>query len=91
MDNTELLNETKLNNPEIIADFSKNKCGELIINVNYNKTLSEERKNLEKDTKPLSKNIMILYFEIKIIKAPEIFVSCYFCLSYINYNYGICI
>ena len=63
MDNTELLNETKLNNPEIIADFSKNKFGELIINVNYNKTLSEERKNLEKNTKPLSKNIMILYFD----------------------------
>jgi len=63
MDNKELLNKAKVNNPEIIADFSKNKFGELIINVNYNKTLSKKRKNLEKNTKPYSENIMILYFD----------------------------
>jgi len=63
MDNKELLAKTKLNRPEIIADFSKNKFGELIINVNYNKTLSKERKSLENHTKPYSKNIMILYFD----------------------------
>ena len=63
IDNKELSNKAKVNNPEIIADFSKNKFGELIINVNYNKTLSKERKNLENNTKPYSENIMILYFD----------------------------
>ena len=63
MDNKELLDKAKVNNPEIIVDFSKNKYGELIINVNYNKTLSKERQNLENNIKPFSKNIMILYFD----------------------------
>ena len=63
MDNQELLNKTKIYIPEVIADFSKNKFGKLIINVNYNKTLSEERKKLERNTKPYSENIMILYFD----------------------------
>jgi hypothetical protein len=34
MDNKEILDNIKANNPEIIADFSKNKFGELKINVN---------------------------------------------------------
>ena len=63
MDNKELMYKEKVDNPEIIADFSENKFGELIINVNYNKTLSKERKNLENNTKPYSENIMILYFD----------------------------
>lgn len=45
MDNKNLLNKENVNIPEIITDFSKNKYGELIINVNYNNTLSKERKN----------------------------------------------
>ena len=63
MENQELLNKTKIYIPEVISDFSKNKFGKLIINVNYNKTLSEERKKLERNTKPYSENIMILYFD----------------------------
>jgi hypothetical protein len=63
MDNMRILNKKKTNTPEIIVDFSKNKFGELIINVNYNKSLSKERKKLEKYIKPFSENILILYFD----------------------------
>ena len=63
MDNKELLNKARENIPEIITDFSKNKFGELIINVNYNNTLSKERKKLERNIKPYSDNIIILYFD----------------------------
>ena len=63
MDNKEILDKTKQNIPEIIADFSKNEYGELKINVNYNDTLSKERKKLEKKSKPFSENILILYFD----------------------------
>lgn len=63
MDNKQLLANEKNNIPEIIADFSKNKYGELIINVNYNDTLSKERKNLAKNSKPYTENILILYFD----------------------------
>jgi hypothetical protein len=63
MDNKEILEKLKANIPEIIVDFSKNKFGELKINVNYNDTLSKERKKLEKYSKPYSENILILYFD----------------------------
>ena len=51
------------NLPEIILDFSKNKFGEMIINLNYNKSLSEERKKMEKNSNPYSNNILILYID----------------------------
>ena len=49
--------------PEIQIDFSKNFHGKMIINLNYNRTLSDERKLKENYTKPYSKNIMILYID----------------------------
>ena len=61
MDNKTHLNKAKL--PEIIVDFSKKAIGELIIRVNYNETISKERKKLEKKSNPLYKNIMILFFD----------------------------
>ena len=61
MDNKAHLNKTKL--PEIVVDFSKNPYGKIIINVNYNETVSKERKELEKKSNPLSENIMILFFD----------------------------
>ena len=63
MDNIEILDKLKENTPEIIADFSKSQLGELKINVNYNDTLSKERKKLEKYSKPYSENILILYYD----------------------------
>ena len=49
--------------PEHIVDFSKNENGELIINLTFNETLSQERKKLEKNLNPYSNNIMILYID----------------------------
>ena len=54
---------SKLAKPEYIVDFSKDPFGELIINVNYNETLSNERKKLEKNSNPYSENVMILYID----------------------------
>jgi predicted DNA-binding protein YlxM (UPF0122 family) len=56
-------NKEQSNIPEIVTDFSNNPYGELIINVNYNETISKERKELEKNTNPLYENIMILFFD----------------------------
>ena len=61
MDNKANLNKTKL--PEIVVDFSKNPYGEIIINVNYNETVSKERKELEKNSNSLENNIMLLFFD----------------------------
>ena len=49
--------------PEYIVDFSKDPTGELTIKLNYNKTLSLERKILEKSSNPYSENILILYLD----------------------------
>ena len=53
----------ELPKPEYIVDFSKDPLGELIINLNYNESLSKERKILEKNSIPYSKNILILYLD----------------------------
>ena len=65
MDNIEKISNNFFisNIPEIIIDFSKNPYGEMVINLNYNNTLSEERKKKEKFSNPYSKNIMVLYID----------------------------
>ena len=63
MDNITQLNQTKLDVPEIVADFSKNPNGKLIINVNYNETVSKERKVLEKKSNSYTENILMLFFD----------------------------
>ena len=64
MDN---INQTKkikqYEKPEVIVDFSLDSLGEMLIKLNYNKKLSETRKKLEKNSKPYSENIIILYFD----------------------------
>ena len=60
VDNKNIINK---NISEIIIDFSKNEFGEMIINVNYNETLSKERKKLENNSIPFSDNIMIIYLD----------------------------
>ena len=49
--------------PEYIVDFSKDPSGELIINLNYNDTLSKERKKFEVNSSPYSDNILILFID----------------------------
>ena len=64
MDNQEILKSIKNESiPEIIVDFSENEKGKMIINMQFNKSLSMERKKLEKEYQPYSDNIMILYFD----------------------------
>ena len=46
--------------PEITVDFTNNEQGSMIINVNYNETLSKERKLLEKNANPYSNNLLVL-------------------------------
>ena len=64
MENRQILNKNFKNKlPEIEVDFSKNIYGEMKINLNYNKSLSEERKLFEKNSIPYSNNIIILYID----------------------------
>ena len=64
MKNKDILNKYYKNKiHEIEIDFSKNIYGEMNINLNYNKTLSEERILLENNSIPYSNNIIILYID----------------------------
>ena len=63
MNNLTLINLLNGNKPEISVDFSSNENGILNINLNYNKTLSDERKHLEGFSKPYSNNILILFID----------------------------
>ena len=54
---------SNLSSPEYIVDFSKDPLGELIINLNFNESLSKERQKLETNSKPYSKNILMLYID----------------------------
>ena len=63
MDKKSLKHFLRNNKPEVEVDFSKNPYGKLIINLNFNKTLSEKRKKLEGFVTPYSNNIMILFVD----------------------------
>ena len=64
MDNKEILDKYyKDKIPEIILDYTDNDKGKLDIDVKFNKTLSEERKKLEINSKPYSDNILLLYID----------------------------
>lgn len=63
MNNETLIKSLKEDMPEISVDFSKNKKGNVNINLNFNKTLSEERKSLEKTSTPYINNILILFID----------------------------
>ena len=63
MNNLSLLNSLNNIRPEISVDFSKNQTGIFKVNINYNKSLSEEKKNLENLTNPYSNNIIILFLD----------------------------
>ena len=58
--NLTLINSLKNIKPEISIDYSNSKTGKIKVDLNFNKTLSEERKKLERFTEPYSTNILIL-------------------------------
>ena len=49
--------------PEIIVDFSKSINGELLLDLNFNESLSKERNILEINNIPYSRNLMIIFIE----------------------------
>ena len=49
--------------PEYIVDFSNDPLGELNISLNFNETLSKERKKLENNSIPYSNNVLIIYID----------------------------
>ena len=64
MENKEILDTVfKDKMPEIQVDFSNNSGGEMIINLYYNNTLSDERKKKELNSEPYSRNIMMIYID----------------------------
>ena len=63
MNNFSLLQSLSTKKPEISIDFSKNTIGQININLNFNETLSRERRKLENLNNPFSKNILILYID----------------------------
>ena len=64
LENKEVLNKYFKNKmPEIEVDFSNNQYGEMNINLNYNKTLSDERILYEKNSTPYSNNIIVLFID----------------------------
>jgi hypothetical protein len=65
MDNIKLVEKIyKENKPELIVDYQNNPYGEIIIDLKFNKTLSEERKKLEINASvPYAKNIIMLYID----------------------------
>ena len=56
-------NFNNFSEPEIIVDFSKDPLGDMRVNLKYNDTLSQERKNLENITIPFSQNLIIIYID----------------------------
>ena len=64
LDNQTLVKNILQNNtPEIIIDYNKNKLGKLYINLQFNETLSEERKLYEINSSPYSDNIIIIFID----------------------------
>ena len=64
MENKEILDTVfKNQTPEIYINFTNSSLGNMIINLNYNKTLSEERKAKEQNTTPYSNNILSLFID----------------------------
>ena len=56
-------NYNNFTEPELIVDFSKDPLGEILIDLKYNDSLSNERKKLEYKNIPYSNNILIIYID----------------------------
>ena len=64
MDNKKILNQYFKNKfPEIEVNFTNIKEPKININLHFNKSLSNERKLLEKNSEPYSDNVLLLYLD----------------------------
>ena len=63
MNNSTLIKSLNDSIPEVSFDFTKNKIGDININLNFNQTLSDERLKLESNTQPYSNNILIVFID----------------------------
>ena len=64
MDNKQILDKYFKNKfPEVLVDFTDNNKGKIEIDVHHDKKLSQERKLLEKNSEPLSNNVLIIYID----------------------------
>ena len=63
MNNHTLINLLNGSKPEISFDFSRKNIGEIKVDLNFNQTLSDERKKLEKFVIPYSSNILVIFID----------------------------
>ena len=64
MDNEQLLNNRfRKSRPEVEVNFTNINDPKIIIDLHYNKRLSEERKFLERKSKPYSNNILVIFID----------------------------
>ena len=63
MNNSTLIKSLNDSIPEVSFDFTKNKIGDININLNFNQTLSDERMKLESNTQPYSNNILNVFID----------------------------
>ena len=64
MDNKRILDKFFNNKiPEVLVDFTSSAQGKMEIDVHYDRNLSENRKLLEKNSEPLSNNVLVIYID----------------------------
>ena len=63
MNNSILIKSLNDSIPEVPFDFTKNKIGDININLYFNQALSDERMKLESNTQPYSNNILIVFID----------------------------
>ena len=64
MDNKKILNKYfKKKLPEVVVDFTGNSQGKIDIKIRRDNNLSKQRKLLEKNSEPLSNNVLIIYID----------------------------
>ena len=63
MNNSILIKSLNDSIQEVSFDFTKNKIGDININLYFNQTLSDERMKLESNTQPYSNNILNVFID----------------------------
>ena len=63
MNNLILIKSLNNSIPEVSFDFTKNKIGDININLYFNQTLNNERMKLESNIQPYSNKILIVFID----------------------------